>query len=70
MSLGGGAFTLIRPRVQPSYWSVGSVMYGLLTVIHVATNRTIPESGRRDLHPHQTESSALWLVSLFTDWLP
>ncbi len=43
MSLRGGTSTLIQSGVQPSQFeSVGNVMYGLATVIHVTTNRTDP----------------------------
>ncbi|MBM0744638.1 hypothetical protein JOY44_24035 [Phormidium sp. CLA17] len=42
LSLVGRTCTCIRPRVQPSLLLdlVGEVIYGLVTVIHLTTNRT------------------------------
>jgi hypothetical protein len=48
LSLIDGTFTRIRPRVQPFLlldW-VGSVMYGLDTVIRATTNRTLFPSSK------------------------
>jgi len=47
LSLVGEAFTRIRPRVQPRPFVdlVGKVMYGLDTVFHFATNRTVFHCG-------------------------